>query len=201
MASPNQTIFGRMRAPQRQRGMSARCSYSFSSSKGSRSQLSQRELEQFAVHVHQAFGTGTLVQVVDILRAQKKPLAQSALKFGQREVGCVRLDRQGSLSAHGVKVPNQLWIALPGFGRSNLFHAMAVPEPAGAAESRQAAFRADTGAGEHEYPVIGAKLNGRRPLSLWLPFHRSGSLQCRVGSAIFIIEMVTHPRAVARFNP
>ena len=123
------------------------------------------------MHVYQAFGTGTLMQVVNILRAQKKPFAQSAFQLGQRPVGRIRFDRQGSLSPHRVKVPNQLGISLPGFRTSNLFHAMAVPEPACAAESCQAAFRADAGAGEHEEAVIVANPN-RRCRFLCLLFHQ-----------------------------
>ena len=156
-------------------------------------------LEQLAVHVHQALGAGALVQAVDILRAQKKAFAQLALKPASARCAGFGLTVQASLAPHGVEIPNQLGISLPGLRRSDVFHAMAVPEPAGAAEGRQPAFRADARAGEHKQPIIAANLNRRR-LLLVPPFssphspyfHQPPSPDSGVGNVIFIIEVVNH---------
>ncbi len=43
-------------------------------------------LVQFAVHVHHASGAGALVQVVDILRAEKEAVAQLRFQLGEGDV-------------------------------------------------------------------------------------------------------------------
>ena len=48
-------------------------------------------LRQLAVHVDEMARTGALVQIVHILRAQKKPLADLPLQLRQSQMGGIRL--------------------------------------------------------------------------------------------------------------
>ena len=106
-------------------------------------------------------------------------------RISARNYARIRLDRQSSLPPHGIKIPNQFGISFPGFGRSDFFHAMAMPEPAGAAKSRQAAFRADAGASEHEEPVVAVNPNSRCPFSWCFLFHQPRS-RIRESTRLFL---------------
>jgi hypothetical protein len=107
-------------------------------------------LEEFSVHVEDTAGAGLLVEIVDILRAEKETILERVFQSGQSEVGRIRLGRGGDAAAHGIKIPDEARVAAPGVGRGDLFEAIVAPEAVGIAESGDAAFRADSGTSENE---------------------------------------------------
>src|SRR5208283_2669473 len=68
-------------------------------------------------------------------------------------MGWIRLGCGSDLPAHGVELPHQPGISLPGVGRGYPFNAVVAPEAAHAAESRDAAFRAHSRPAEDEDAV------------------------------------------------
>lgn len=127
-------------------------------------------LEEASVHVVDAAGAGALVEVVDVLRAEVEAgriligflLIYFLLDLGKRGVSSVGLDGEGVTTAHGVEAPDEFGISLPGFGGGDVFDAMAVPQASGASEGGEAAFGGDSGSGEDEEAVLGAKVHGER---------------------------------------
>ena len=87
-------------------------------------------MKQLAVHVMKTMRAGTLVQVVDVLRAEIEAIAHLLFDGGQCAVRCVGLRSHRIATAHGVEAPHQLGVRLPGLGRGDLLHAMTVPKAA-----------------------------------------------------------------------
>ena len=85
-------------------------------------------LVQFAVHVEKAAGAGALVEVVDVLRAEKEAVADALFEFGEGYVGGVGRGLGSVGAALGIELPDEFWIALPGVGRADIFNAIASPE-------------------------------------------------------------------------
>ncbi len=71
---------------------------------------------------------GALVQVIDILRAQIKMLAQLIFELRQGQVGGIRLGRESIAAAHGIEAPHQFRIGVPGLGCCHLLDSIAVPQ-------------------------------------------------------------------------
>jgi hypothetical protein len=104
-------------------------------------------LEETSVHVVDAAGAGSLVQVIDVLCAEVEAVAEFFFETGESEVRCVWLDCKGVAATHGVEAPDELRVGLPCFGCSNLFDAMAVPQASRAAKGGEAAFGGDACSG------------------------------------------------------
>lgn len=112
-------------------------------------------LEEFAVHVVDALGAGFFVKVIDILRAEEKTIGEGALESGKGEMSGIWFCGCCGLAAHGIEMPDEMGIAVPGFGCGNIFDAVVVPETARIAKGGEAAFSADAGAGENEEVISG----------------------------------------------
>ena len=69
------------------------------------------------------------------------------LHSGQSEVGGIWFCSCGSFAAHGIKMPDEMRVAMPSFGRGDVLDAVVVPKAARIAESGEAAFGADACAG------------------------------------------------------
>jgi hypothetical protein len=100
-------------------------------------------------------GASALVEIVDVLGAEVETVwPESALDFGEGDVGGVGFCGAGVAAALGVEAPDELWIGFPCFGSGDFFDAVAVPEASGASEGGQAAFGGDAGSGEDEETVL-----------------------------------------------
>ena len=106
--------------------------------------------EKLSVHVDYFSGTCTFVQVIDILSAYEQTITKSLFEFGEGHVRGIRLGCCGHSSAHGIELPHELRIALPGVRRSYFLDTVVPPQTINSAESGNAAFGADAGAGQNE---------------------------------------------------
>jgi hypothetical protein len=113
-------------------------------------------LGQFAVHVDQANGTGALVQVIHILRAEKEAAAELRFELRHRDVRGIRQGDLPCFATIGVELPDDLRIALPSLGRTDFLDIVPGPEAVRGAESGQSTFRTDTRASENEDTVFGS---------------------------------------------
>ena len=93
------------------------------------------------------------MQVIDVLRAEVEAVAHAAFKLRQRPMPSVRLNGQRIASAHGVEVPNQPRISLPGLRSCHLLDVIAVPQATGTAKGRKPALGRDSRARQHEQSV------------------------------------------------
>ena len=75
--------------------------------------------------------TAALMQVIHVLRAQIKTVAQLLLDLCQGHVRGIRLGPERVAAAHGIEPPHQFGIRVPGLGRCNLIHPISVPQPPG----------------------------------------------------------------------
>jgi hypothetical protein len=71
-------------------------------------------LEECAVHVVHAAGSGALVKVIDILGAEIEPLTQFLFDYCKSDVSSIWLGGEGIATTHGVEPPNAFWIGVPG---------------------------------------------------------------------------------------
>src|SRR5579875_4114807 len=94
------------------------------------------------------------MQIVDILRAQEKTLAQLLLQFGQRAMTGIRFSPPSVPAPHAVEPPDPLRIFLPRFRGGYLFHPVSLPEATVVPEGLQSALRADSGPRQHENAVF-----------------------------------------------
>jgi hypothetical protein len=78
------------------------------------------------------------------------------LKLRQRRVRGVWPRGGGDVAPHAVELPHHFRIARPGMRRGDLFDAISTPQASRSAKRRDAALRADSGAGEEEYAVGGS---------------------------------------------
>ena len=83
-------------------------------------------LEQLAMHVERT-RSSLLVQIVDVLRAEKETRAQSALQGCQHSMPWVGLGGRCDRPAHGIEVPHELRISLPCIWRGDLFDTVIPP--------------------------------------------------------------------------
>jgi hypothetical protein len=81
-----------------------------------------------------AAGTGALVEIVDILRAEIKAISQLLFDFRNGDMPGIRLRSEGIAAAHGVEAPDEFGIRAPGFRRCYVLDSIAVPEPTGASK-------------------------------------------------------------------
>jgi len=111
--------------------------------------------EKFAVHVDNAARSGLLVEVVHVLRAEKKPLSQCTFELGERDMTGIGFGVRSDTASHGVELPDEPRIAVPGVRRRDLFKAIIPPQAARAAKRGNAAFGADSRTGENEHAIFG----------------------------------------------
>ncbi len=107
-------------------------------------------LEQFAMHVHDLLRPSLLVQIVDVLGAQKQAVAQRLFEFCECEMRGIRLGLRGNRSAHGIELPHQSRITPPGMRRCDFLDPVVAPMAANSAERRDPTLGADPGPGQHE---------------------------------------------------
>jgi len=112
-------------------------------------------LEKLAVHVEDAFRARLLVKIVDVLRAQKKPVVKNLLESSKGNVAGIWPGGGRHFAAHGVEIPNKMRIAPPSKGRSDFLDPIIAPESAGIAKSRNAAFGADARTSEDKNAIGG----------------------------------------------
>jgi hypothetical protein len=105
--------------------------------------------------------TGSLVQVVDILRAEIEAIAHPVFERSQRAMRCVGLRIGRVASAHRVETPHEFWIGLPGFGCRNFLYPMSIPEATGSAKGCEAALGGYARASEHKESVLSAEAHKR----------------------------------------
>ena len=72
-------------------------------------------------------GTSALVQIVDVLGAEIKVVAQLMFDVCQSKVGYIWLGGESVAPAHRVETPDQLRIGVPCFGGCDLVDSIAVP--------------------------------------------------------------------------
>ena len=60
----------------------------------------------------------------------------------------------GVTAAHGVEIPDETRVAMPGVRRGDFFEAVVAPEAVGVTEGRDAALCGDAGTGEEEEAVF-----------------------------------------------
>ena len=82
-------------------------------------------LRQLAMQVHQARGAGALMQVVDILGAEKEAVAEALLKLRERKMRGVGLGLLRGRAARGVELPHQRRGCAPRLGRADILDGMA----------------------------------------------------------------------------
>jgi hypothetical protein len=70
---------------------------------------------------------GAFVKIIHVLGTEIKPIAHLLLDVCQCTMARIGLSAERIPAAHGVEVPNQLRIFIPGFRRGHLFHAVAIP--------------------------------------------------------------------------
>ena len=92
--------------------------------------------------------TGTLVQVIDILRHYADSEA-FLLQRGQRFMGGVGLRAADLITALVIERQHPLWVLPPPLRRGDLFHRVILPEAIAGAEGLNAALRADSRAGKY----------------------------------------------------
>jgi hypothetical protein len=114
-------------------------------------------LEEFSVHVDDVSRPRLLVKAVHVLRADEKTVLQRVLKFGDGKVCWVRLGRRSYSPPHGIELPHHPRIAVPSFGRCDLFESVTSPKTTHTTKSRNAAFGAHSGSSENEDAVSGGK--------------------------------------------
>ena len=87
--------------------------------------------EEGAVHVVDALGSGALVEVVYVLRAEIEVFGicfrKKLFDLGESFVGGVWLDGECVATSLRVEVPDQGGVGFPGFGGGDLFYTIAVP--------------------------------------------------------------------------
>src|ERR1700757_4649134 len=111
--------------------------------------------EELTVHMKDAAGTGLLVEIVDILGAEKKTIGDGVFESSECEVARIGFGGGGNAAAHGVEIPDEAMVVTPGIWRGDVLEAVVAPQAAGIAEGGNAALGADAGAGQDEEAVRG----------------------------------------------
>jgi hypothetical protein len=138
-------------------------------------------LHQLAVHVNDALRPSRLVQVVDVLRAEKEALPDRALERREGPVGGVWM-ADGRLGAPlRVEAPYDLGVRLPSVGRCNLFEPILLPEAPGVTKGADPALGADAGAGEDEDVRRARDTQGRKVTEVGDPGHLGRDRRVRRG--------------------
>ncbi len=128
--SPKKTMCGRRRPPQGQRRDLVEAGVDGVVFDGRAAALAlAARFGELSVHVDKVARAGALVQVVDVLRAEKVAAGELRFKLGERDVRGVGLSVRVIGAALGIEIPHQPWVALERFGCANLFDAMPRPEP------------------------------------------------------------------------
>src|SRR5215469_13298381 len=109
--------------------------------------------EQFAMHVNDASGSGLLVEMIDVLGAEKKTIGERVFESGESEMRGIGFGFGSDAAAHGVKVPDQARVATPSVGRGHLFEAVVAPQAPGIAKCGDTTLGADAGTGQNEDAV------------------------------------------------
>ena len=97
---------------------------------------------------------------------RQEAVAEPRLQGHQGPVGVIRLRRRGVPAPGGVEAPDQLGVGGEALRRGDLLHGVPVPQPAGAAERRQAALRRDPGPRSGPGPACTRRWGSGRPRRL-----------------------------------
>src|SRR5579885_88494 len=84
-------------------------------------------LEEFAMPMDDVARACLFVQIVHVLCASKKPIANHGLKPRNCKMRRVWFGCCGYTTPHGIELPNELRITLPGVRRCNLLDAVIAP--------------------------------------------------------------------------
>ena len=101
-----------------------------------------------AVQVNDAGGSGTLMQVVDVLRDDTR-LRHRLLQPRDSHVRCIGLGRQRVTPAVVVKLDAQLRVGQPRLMRTHIFHTVVLPQTVTVAEGTQTALGTHAGSGKN----------------------------------------------------
>jgi hypothetical protein len=85
-------------------------------------------LKKSSVHVVDALGASPLMEVIYVLRAEIKAIAELLFDLCKGSVGGVRFYCNSVSAAHGIKAPDEFGIRFPGFRCRHFFNAITVPE-------------------------------------------------------------------------
>jgi len=112
-------------------------------------------LEKLAVHVDGALRPCLLMQVINVLRAEKHVFLQLLFELCKCGVRRVRLCRSRDTTAHGIELPYERGIATPRVGRGDFFDPVVPPETIDATERRYPALGAYACPCEDEEAIMG----------------------------------------------
>jgi hypothetical protein len=107
-------------------------------------------LEELSVHVNEARRTRLLVQIVDILRAEKEAIAHDSLDCRQSVVSKIGFACPGLRAPLRIETPDDRGVRSPAFRGSNVLEAVLLPEAIGVPEGANPALGADPRARQHE---------------------------------------------------
>jgi hypothetical protein len=79
------------------------------------------------MHMVHAYGSCALVQIVYILRAEIEAITHLLLNSCQRKVCRIGLGGERVAAAHGLEVPDQCRISMPGLRSCDLVYPVTVP--------------------------------------------------------------------------
>ena len=111
------------------------------------------------------------MQRVDILRAEKEPIAEHRFERGQRLVRGIGCHRAGLRAPQGIEAPHQSRVLGPPFGRRYFLDAVLLPEASRVAKRLDPALGADACAGQHEHLRTGRQIERRERLVVIDPSH------------------------------
>jgi hypothetical protein len=118
-------------------------------------------LEKCAVHVMDPTGPCALVKVINVLSAEIEPVVQLHFDLSKGNVGSIWLGSKGIPTTHGVELPDEFGIGVPGFGRRNLLDTVPLPEPAGAAKGSEPTLCGDSGARENKEAIMESQMHNK----------------------------------------
>jgi hypothetical protein len=107
------------------------------------------------MHVDNISRTRLLMKVVHVLGTDEKALSQRVFKFRESEVGGIRFGFRRNPPTHGIELPNQAGITVPGFGRSDFLDSVVPPKSTRTTKSWDAAFRTHSRSSQNEDAVSG----------------------------------------------
>ena len=96
------------------------------------------------------FIAGSLVERIDVLRAQKELILQDALCGCERSMGGVGATGFGLRAPLAVKAPHRPWVGGEPFWRGHFFDPMVFPKPVAVAECPNSGLSANARASEHK---------------------------------------------------
>lgn len=133
------------------------------------------------MHVDDAFRAAALVQIIDILRDERQPLAEPLFKPRQRLVRSIRMNVLQRKTPRIVEGMNERRIAREAFRRRDIAIVVFRPDAIRIAKGRDAGIGGNPGAGENDDvaqppdPFRTSGLSERRAFQHIRPLRKSGS--------------------------